>query len=458
MATVPLLLWAISTGPDPGKAGVPGESTCTEVGCHVGTPLNGGAGSVKVTFPAGLNYVPGVKQHLVVTVADPAATQRFWGFELTARQSTDSKSQAGSFTSTDGFTAVVCASVAGLLNQTQWTFIDFPQNQNCPASRPLAYIEHTANGSQRFKTGSQTFEFDWTPPASAVGNIVIYVAGNAANADGNNTGDHIYTATYTLAPGAAGPAPAISAGGIVSAANFGAFTSVGPGSWMEIYGTNLSTTTRGWAGDDFTGVNAPASLDGVKVTIGGQSAFVDYVSPGQVNAQVPSNTPTGTQQVTVANTGGTSAGYTMTVNSVQPGLLAPPSFTVGGKLYVVAQFADQTYVMPPGAIPGIASRQAKPGETILIYGVGFGPSATASGQVIPAGQVVPALNSLTGSLKVQFAGTDATVQYGGLAPNYVGLYQFNIVVPSVPDSDLVPIVFALNGQNLPQTLFTAVKR
>jgi hypothetical protein len=117
---------------------------------------------------------------------------------------------------------------------------------------------------------------------------VIYVAGNAANGDLGTNGDHIYTNTFTLAPLAFPGSPSITPSGVVSAGAFGGFTAVAPGSWMEIYGTNLSATTRGWAGSDFSGSNAPTSLDAVKVTIGGQLAFVDYVSPGQVNAQVPS--------------------------------------------------------------------------------------------------------------------------------------------------------------------------
>ena len=89
----------------------------------------------------------------------------------------------------------------------QDAFLDFGQNQNCPATKPLAYVEHTQNGSSRIQTGSQTYEFDWTPPATAVGNITIYVAGNAANGNGNEQGDHIYTANYTLTPAAAGQGP-----------------------------------------------------------------------------------------------------------------------------------------------------------------------------------------------------------------------------------------------------------
>ena len=456
MGALPLLVWAFSAGPDAGKAGVPGETNCNQSQCHVGTAVNGGGGSVKVTFPGAASYAAGVKQHLVVTIADPTA--RMWGFQLTARPSNDPKTQAGSFTSTDRFTAVVCGEAT--FDAFKERFFDFGQNQNCPAALPLAYVEHTQNGSGRLQPGPQTFEFDWTPPATAVGNISIYVAGNAANANGNETGDHIYTASYTLTPAVAGGPPAITAGGVVSALAFGGFTSVAPGSWMEIYGTNLSATTRLWAGTDFNGTKAPTSLDNVKVTIGGQAAFLDYISPTQVNAQVPSNTPTGAQQMTVSYSSSTSSAYNITVNPLQPGLLAPSSFIVGGKQYVVAQFADGAYVLPPNAIPGIPSRQAKPGEVIIIYGIGFGPVLDSGNQDIPAGTVVTTANKLTNSFSMDFGGAAANLSdprsFFGLAPNFVGLYQFNVVVPTVVNNDLVPLSFKLNGASGSQTLFTAV--
>src|SRR3954452_17232098 len=125
LSAVPVLLWAHSAGPVSGKAGVPGESTCNQAQCHVGTALNGGGGSVKVTFPAGSTYAPGVKQRLVVTIADPTA--RNWGFQLTARPSSDTKTQAGSFTSTDRFTAVVCGIPP--FNEFADVFLDFGKNQ-----------------------------------------------------------------------------------------------------------------------------------------------------------------------------------------------------------------------------------------------------------------------------------------------------------------------------------------
>jgi hypothetical protein len=64
MGAILLILWAYEMGPDAGHCGVPGEGNCTDTGCHVGTALNGGPGSVTVTFPGSLTYVPGVSQHL----------------------------------------------------------------------------------------------------------------------------------------------------------------------------------------------------------------------------------------------------------------------------------------------------------------------------------------------------------------------------------------------------------
>ncbi|HUO31847.1 MAG TPA: hypothetical protein VMU80_21685, partial [Bryobacteraceae bacterium] len=60
-------------------------------------------------------------------------------------------------------------------------------------------------------------------------------------------------------------------------------------------------------------------------------------------------------------------------------------------------------------------------------------------------------------LKIMFGQTPAQVLYFGLAPGFVGLYQFNVTVPSVPDSNLVPFNFTLGGVPGAQTLFTAVQ-
>jgi uncharacterized protein (TIGR03437 family) len=453
LGAVPLLIWAYELGPDAGVNGVPGEATCAVAGCHVATvndPAN--KGSVSVAFPNGQTYTPGVKQHLVVTVSDPAATQKAWGFQLTARAAGSPQSQQGTFASTDARTTIMCAT-ANLSTEQESPFVS-GKTQTCAATLPLQYVEHSLAGYNGTKgPGSGSFEFDWTPPASATGNIVIYVAGNAANGDLTNLGDHIYTTSYTLTQGTA---PAISFDNIQSASAFGGYSAVAPGSWVELFGSGLSGTTRQWAGGDFTGNKAPTLLDNVKVTIGGQSAFVYFISPAQVNAQVPSNVATGPQQVTVTNGSTTTSARTITVNALQPGLLSPAQFAIGGKQYVVAQFIDNSFVMPPGTIAGQTTRQVKPGETIVIYGIGFGPVQDSGGQDIPAGTIVTSTNKLAKSFSISIGGQPATLLYQGLAPNFVGLYQFNVTVPNVPDNDLTPLSYTLDGAAGPQTLFLAV--
>ncbi|HTP34261.1 MAG TPA: hypothetical protein VMJ75_18915, partial [Candidatus Acidoferrales bacterium] len=87
---------------------------------------------------------------------------------------------------------------------------------------------------------------------------------------------------------------------VISASSYGGFSALAPATWMEIYGTNLANVaSQTWASSDFKGNAAPTALGATTVTIGGQSAFIDYVSPTQVNAQVPSNVAPGPQPVVV---------------------------------------------------------------------------------------------------------------------------------------------------------------
>src|ERR1700680_882509 len=94
LGVIPVLIFAHEYGPDAGYTNAPGElGTCAQSGCHVGKaddPAN--KGSVTVAFPNGQSYTPGAKQHLVVTIADPATTQKAWGFQLTARPPSNAQS------------------------------------------------------------------------------------------------------------------------------------------------------------------------------------------------------------------------------------------------------------------------------------------------------------------------------------------------------------------------------
>ncbi|MEO8592102.1 MAG: IPT/TIG domain-containing protein [Candidatus Solibacter sp.] len=241
---------------------------------------------------------------------------------------------------------------------------------------------------------------------------------------------------------------------VISASNYGGFSAVAPATWMEIYGTNLANVlAQTWSGADFNGNTAPSALGATSVTIGGRPAFIYYVSPTQINAQVPSNLPSGPQPVVVSTPGGSSAASTVTVNPTQPGLLSPAVFKLASGQNVTALFSDNTtFVLPPGAIGGVASARAKPGDTIILYGVGFGAVTPDS----PAGQIVTQSNRLSAQLQVSFAGTPATVSFAGLTGGYLGLYQFNVIVPNVAAGDAVPLTFTLGGSAGTQKLVIAI--
>lgn len=243
---------------------------------------------------------------------------------------------------------------------------------------------------------------------------------------------------------------------VISASSYGGFPALAPGTWMEIYGLNLANlanvSSQTWTTANFNGNAAPTALGGTTVTIGGQSAFIDYVSPGQVNAQVPSNIATGPEQVVVTSPGGTSAAYTITVNATEPGLLAPSVFDLPAGQYIGATFPNgATFVLPPGVASGVPTARAVPGDVIIFYGVGFG-TVTPN---IPAGQIVTQTNQLSG-FQVSFAGVPAVVQFAGLTAGYLGLYQFNVVVPNVAASDTVPVTFSLGGTTGTQKLIIPV--
>lgn len=241
--------------------------------------------------------------------------------------------------------------------------------------------------------------------------------------------------------------------GAISAGGFGAFTTYSQGSWIEIYGSNFAVGVQGWATGDFSGGIAPTKMGGVSVTLGGRPAFVNYVSPGQVNVQAPSGIGTGPQPIVVTTPAGASAPFNVTVDANRPGVLAPSSFRIGATQNVVALFPDGvTYVLPPGAIAGVPSRRARPGDTIIFYGIGFG-NVTPN---IAPGQLAQQLNSLTSPVTVSFNGTPGTVSYQGLAPNFVGLYQFNVVVPNIGASDNVTLTFSQAGANISQNFVIAV--
>lgn len=238
--------------------------------------------------------------------------------------------------------------------------------------------------------------------------------------------------------------------GVIGASAFGAGVTVAPGSWIEIYGEQLATSTRPWQSSDFVSGQAPVSLDGVSVAVNGQAAVVSYISPGQVNAQVPLSVEPGQASVTVTNGSATSPPRSVTVNAVQPGFLMAPLPSSS----LLALFPDGAYVWYDGIDTELPSRVAKAGDTVVLYAIGCGPVTPDA----PAGQVVTQPNSLQTPFQILqpvFQGANSTMEpvtlwYAGLAVGSIGLYQFNMVVPEVefvPGSQIsgTQLSYSLNG-------------
>jgi uncharacterized protein (TIGR03437 family) len=233
------------------------------------------------------------------------------------------------------------------------------------------------------------------------------------------------TAAYT---DSTTPLPTIRAQkGVVQGASFERGVTVG--SWFSIIGWNLATTTRLWAGADFTdGNKLPTKLDGVEVKINGQSAAVYYVSPTQINAQVPGLTGTGTATLQVIRDGVASHPEPIEIRSSSPEFFR---YFLGATAYVAAIHGDGTVVAEPVAAPGL--KAASSGETIQIFGTGF--------MVAPAGEIVSNVINVPGTT-VRIGAANATVSFSGLTAT--GLFQANVVVPQVPAGDY-PVSLTVGG-------------
>ena len=169
---------AFSAGPPAGYTGAPGEEpeACAE--CHV--PSDAGTGHISITAPQ--TYVPGQTYPITVTHTNADPTRIRWGFELTVLDTSDEK--AGNLQNADEFTQVVSNAGPGSMRQ---------------------YIEHSVNGTFIGQQNGASWTFNWTAPATDIGIVTFYAAGNQANNDGNTSGDYIYKTFVTSAPFSATP-------------------------------------------------------------------------------------------------------------------------------------------------------------------------------------------------------------------------------------------------------------
>jgi uncharacterized protein (TIGR03437 family) len=317
------------------------------------------------------------------------------------------------------FTVSSPATSLGRTSQAEWQDNSGqPTQQPGDPNGPFTIIAASSSGSGKILAISNNFYdqyFDAYPQnATLLSSALDWLTGGQSGS----------------APPATGTTPAIT-----GTANSGSFSNaVSPGSWASIFGRNLSNLPaagRSWTSADFNGSNLPLSLSGTSVLINGLPAAISYVSPTQLNVQIPDDTTQGTVNVVVTAPAGTATG------KAQLAQLSPSLFTFssGGVTYAAAVAADGTLLAPPGQIPG--ARAAQPGETVEVFGTGFGPSLPSQ----PAGMLVTP-EALSGSVTATICGQAANVAYAGLVE--AGLDQVNVTIPSV-SAGSCSIVFSVGG-------------
>ena len=305
------------------------------------------------------------------------------------------------------------------------------------------YIADTGNGRVRkvdtsgiittVAGGGKTNPVDGGPPTG----ILIGALDVAVDSSNNlyiASGGGVYkVAGLSSGSGTTPPAaPAISANGVVNGASFQ--PGVGANSWVTIKGTNLASQTDDWSHSIVNGA-LPTSLDGVSVSMGGKPAYVYFISPGQLNVLAP-DVPAGPTTVTVT-AGGASASFATAATAYGPAF-----FTWPGN-QVVATRQDYSYAAKAGTFAGATTVPAKPGDVLILWATGFGPTMPA----VPLGVPVPSSGGYPTATAptVTINNTPATVYGAALAPGSAGLYQIAIQVPTTLADGDWPIQATIGG-------------
>ena len=200
-----------------------------------------------------------------------------------------------------------------------------------------------------------------------------------------------------------------------------------PGTIVEIYGKGLASSTASPGS-----LPLPPTFNGTFVTVGGLQAPLDYLSSGQLDAVIPFElTPNQQYSILVSANNAFTLPDLLDIVTVQPG---------------VASYADGHILAQHGADYSLvdANHPAKPGEVLIIYLLGLGPTnpSVPSGQAAPA---TPPLAQVTNPVTMTVANQPAQVVFAGLTPGLAGLYQIDFIVPTTAPSGDLDVVITQNS-------------
>jgi uncharacterized protein (TIGR03437 family) len=436
-------LFGESKTPSLGFAGAPadhGGQNCSM--CHSDAAANSDkTGSLQVSVA---DYIPSQQQPIHIVIKHPTASR--WGFQITIREQSDETLSAGTFAVIDPTTTqVVCDDGS-----------QFGSPGPCNGTIARQFAEHL-NAPVGNAGADHEFDILWTPPSQEIGRLNVYVSAVAANDDGTQFGDHVYTSVTTL--NNAGGCDFTKTPILQSVANGASFqTQFSSNSMVSVFGSGFQTSGRSRSAGlgDFVDGAFPTELGCLGVQVNGpglaQPVFlpITFVNSNQINVQMPEFVGTGPVELTVVlNPGAGNAVMSSmgTFNTLQP--FSPAFFLFGNSTSIAAEEAvTGKIVANPSVIPGASP--AKPGDIVALYGTGFGDTTP----IVPAGQLATGQATLpTGAITVMIGTTtlaSTDVLYAGLTPGSIsGLYQFNVRIPaSAPNGD-IPVTITIGGVQTP---------
>ncbi len=339
-------------------------------------------------------------------------------------------------------------------------------------------IERRVEGSSRWETagtvGSGTLSFvdsDLQPGVRYEYRIASTTPGGAPGA---------YTAA-SLAP--LFGTPHVYPQGVVNGASFEQAQPISRGSIISIFGSPLGFTVQGSTLSPFEAVAEaiplPRTLNGVTVLIGGVEAPLFYVGGqpptqgvggtliynGQINAQVPWEVPEAGLVDVVVRADTASGVLESEPVDVPLAPFTPAIFTfdfgpgraaaLNVKLRGDDGVIDNSVAQPEGAFPGRDSQPAPIGGVITIFCNGLGATTPAART---GDNSIDLLRRTATPVKVFIGGREAQVDFAGLAPQFVGLYQINVFIPQgVVPGPQVPVVLEQDGFRSREDVTIAVR-
>jgi uncharacterized protein (TIGR03437 family) len=280
--------------------------------------------------------------------------------------------------------------------------------------------ETTPSGAVTFSAGNSVLGSVSLTGLGATATATLAVTGSQLT-DGTLTaayagpsGNQTATAAITLSQSAISSTAAPTVSAVTNAASFGA--AYAPGALVSVFGSQLAQSAQ-TAGS----VPLPLSMASSTITVNGVVAPLLYVSPGQINFQIPYTTSAGNAAITINNDG------QVTSQTISVSLVAPGIFNQNGAL--------------------VPNASAAAGQSISLYMTGAGAVAPAvSTGGAPSSQAQPAaLPRPLQTVAVTVAGVSAPIQFAGNAPGLVGVIQVNFQIPSGVPVGLQPVIVSIGG-------------